>query len=117
MDIAKLNTTAEIEQYVAWAYNFGLRLHTAGPGVPVDPRLPLAVAEPGVLMERAVCVVGDDGLTRQELRRIFKPLSMERFARGLAYLRQQDSVTEQMEMRPNKAGRPQRQLVIRPVSG
>lgn len=73
--------------------------------------LPLAVAEPGPLIERAV-QIADDGLTLQELRDVFDMLSAERLDRGLAFARDAGLIVEQREQRPNRAGRMQEQVVL-----
>ena len=112
MNINDMTTTAEIEAYVGWSYNMGARMLSAAPGETVSGRLPLEVAEVGPLMERSVQVAGSEGLTLQELRRIFAPLGKERFDRGLKFARESGRVTETRESRPNKSGRPQMQVVL-----
>ena len=75
-------------------------------------KLPLAVAEPGPLIERAVVLAGKDGLTLQRARRIFDHLGAERFERGLKFARGAGAIVERMERRPNRAGRLQQQVVF-----
>ena len=75
--------------------------------------LSLDVAEPGPLMTHAVKLAGDDGITLQDLRKVFDSLGKERFDRGVATMRSSGDVTQTSERRPNKAGRPQAQAVFR----
>lgn len=76
-------------------------------------RLPNSVAEPGPLIEHAVRLAGEDGLTLQQMRAVFSRLGKERFDRGLAFARQGGRITEQVEHRPNSTGRLQKQVVLR----
>lgn len=78
----------------------------------VDGRYPLRAAEPGPLMERAVEITGEDGMTLQQLREVFSLLGKERFERGLRFMRDAGEVAEQRERRPNRAGRLQEQVVF-----
>lgn len=82
------------------------------PGLQHSQPLPLSVAEPGPLMERAVQIAGTDGLTLQQLRSVFARLGKERYDRGLAFMRHAGNVTEATERRPNRAGRLQAQVVL-----
>ncbi len=75
--------------------------------------LPLAVAEPGPLMELAVMLAGHDGLTRQQLGEVFAALGAERFDRGIATMRAAGHEQETKERRPNSAGCQQVQVVFR----
>jgi hypothetical protein len=75
-------------------------------------KLPLAVAEPGPLIERAVRIAGTEGLTLQRLRETFDHLGQERLNRGLAWARGARMLDERREMRPNRAGRGQEQVVL-----
>ncbi len=75
-------------------------------------RLPLAIAEPGPLIERAVRLAGPDGLTLQQVREVFAELGSGRLDRGLAFARDAGVVQERRERRPNRAGRPQEQVVL-----
>jgi hypothetical protein len=52
-----------------------------------EPRLPLAVAEPGPLMTQAVGLAGPAGMTLRQLRELFDLLDARRFERGLVQLR------------------------------
>ena len=79
-------------------------------------KLPLAVAEPGPLIEHAVRLAGNDGLTLQEVRQVFELLGTERLERGLALARTAGLIEERREKRPNTAGRLQEQVVLRPVA-
>jgi len=87
--------------------------HTLGFGFEWG-KLPLAVAEPGVLIEQAVKLAGSDGITVQALREVFSLLRAERLERGLAYARGAGLIAERREKRPNRAGRPQEQVVLYP---
>jgi hypothetical protein len=82
-----------------------------------DPSLPLAVAEPGPLIERAVEIAGQDGMTLQQVRALFGRLGKERLERGLDMARVAGRVTEVREKRPNRAGRLQEQVVLRAQDG
>jgi len=99
--------------HVSRAYNMRQRVSEMQPGDRISPALPLPVAEAGPLLERAVAVADGDGLTLQELRRIFRPLGKERWERSLKAARISGNITEAAETRPNKNGRPQRQIVFR----
>ncbi len=74
--------------------------------------LPLAVAEPGPLIEHAVHLAGPEGLTLQQARRVFDHLGKERFDRGLAFARGAGLIHERREKRTNRAGHPQEQVVL-----
>lgn len=78
----------------------------------VDGSYPLRAAEPGPLMEHAVGLSGEDGLTIQQLREVFSVLGKERFDRGLAFMRGVGEVVERRERRPNRAFRLQEQVVF-----
>ena len=82
-------------------------------GVRHEPRLPLAIAEPGPLMAHAVCLAGPAGITIQQLRRLFDLLDTRRFERGLVQLGVDGSVVETREPRPDRAGSIQWQVVFR----
>jgi hypothetical protein len=82
-------------------------------GVRHEPRLPLAVAEPGPLMTHAVSLAGPTGITLQQLRELFDLLDTRRFERGLVQLRAGGRVVEIREPRPNRAGYLQPQVVLR----
>jgi hypothetical protein len=56
-------------------------------GMRPEPRLPLAIAEPGALMTHAVCLAGAAGMTLQQLRELFDLLEPRRYERGLVQLR------------------------------
>ncbi len=77
-------------------------------------RLPLAVAEPGPLIEHAVRLAGQDGLTLQQCRDVFSHMGVERLERGLVFARNAGLVRETPEKRPNRAGRLQEQVVLYP---
>jgi len=86
-------------------------------GVRHEGTLPLAVAEPGPLMTHVVCLAGLEGITLQQLRKLFDLLDdlldKERFERGLVQLRAGGRVVETRELRPNRAGHLQPQVVLR----
>lgn len=78
----------------------------------VDGSYPLHAAEPGPLMEHAVGLSGNDGLTTQQLREVFQVLGKERIERGLTFMRGAGEVVERHEKRPNRIGRQQEQVVF-----
>jgi len=80
-------------------------------------RLPLAVAAPGPLMAHAVALAGPHGITLQQLRTLFERMGVDRFAQGLAQLRDGGQVVETKERRPNRSGRLQQQVVLRIAVG
>ncbi len=82
-------------------------------GVRYEPRLPLAIAEPGPLMTHVVCLAGPAGITLQQLRTLFDLLDTQRFERGLVQLRSGGRVVVTTELRPNRAGDVQPQVVLR----
>ncbi|MDF2740492.1 MAG: hypothetical protein K0S88_1860 [Actinomycetia bacterium] len=82
-------------------------------GVRQEPRLPLAVAEPGPLMTHAVGLAGPAGMTLQQLRELFDLLDKRRFERGLVQLRASGRLVETTELRPSRAGDVQPQAVLR----
>jgi hypothetical protein len=82
-------------------------------GVRAEPRLPLAVAEPGPLMTHAVGLTGPAGIALQQLRELFDLLDSRRFERGLMQLRAGADVVETTEPRPDRAGRVRAQVVLR----
>lgn len=82
-------------------------------GVRSEPRMPLAVAEPGPLTTHAVGLAGPAGITLPQLRELFDLLDTQRFERGLVQLRAGGSVVETTELRPNRAGDVQPQVVLR----
>src|SRR5687768_16053123 len=75
--------------------------------------LPTVVAEPGLLIERAVRLAGSDGLTLQQIRDLFDMLGKERLDRGLEFARGAGLIEETWEKRANRAGRLQGQAVLR----
>jgi hypothetical protein len=82
-------------------------------GVRQEPRLPLAVAEPGPLMTHVVGLAGPAGITLRQLRELFDLLDTRRFERGLAQLRAGGEVVETTEPRPDRAGGVSPQVVLR----
>ncbi len=101
----ELRSLDDIQDFIGQGYGAAGR---AGEGP-----LPLAVAEPGPLMEHAVMLSGADGLTRQQLLSVFERLGKERKERGLKTMEAGDRVSKSQEQRTNRAGRPQRQVVYR----
>jgi hypothetical protein len=70
-----LLTLHDVRNYILDAYyQFA---PSPGGGDPAGP-LPLAVAEPAILMERAVEVSGPDGISAPELRMIFALVDTDR---------------------------------------
>ena len=82
-------------------------------GVRSEPRLPLALAEPGPLMTHVVGLAGPAGMTVQQLRELFDLLDTRRFGRGLVQLRAGGGVVETIEPRLDRAGDVQPQVVLR----
>ena len=81
-------------------------------GMRPEPRLPLAIAEPGALMTHAVCLAGAAGMTLQQLRELFDLLEPRRYERGLVQLRAGGGVVETTELRPDGAGHVRPQVVL-----
>ena len=118
-ELPQLNTLDDVRRFIAEGYraagdpeswqdrerplDFGFE-----PG-----RLPLAVAEPGPLIERAVALAGEEGLTLHQIREVFGPLGRERVDRGLAFVLEAGRIEQSREMRPNRSGRLQDQVVLR----
>lgn len=109
----ELHTLDDVRRFVTGSYAAVMASRESLRGLPPLDRLPLAVAEPGPLMEHAVHLAGTEGVTRQELIEVFSLLGKERCERGLAFLRAGGRVVEATEHRPNSAGRQQAQLVFR----
>ena len=86
-----------------------------GGGRPPGP-LPLAVAEPAILIERAVEVSGPDGISAQELRMIFGLVDTDRYERGLTLARGAGAINNTWEKRPGLTGAPDWQVIFRPMS-
>jgi hypothetical protein len=78
-----------------------------------EPRLPLAVAEPGPLMTHAVGLAGPAGMTLRQLRELFDLLDPRRFERGLVQLRAGGRVVETTAWRPGRAADLELQVVLR----
>ena len=111
---SQLRTLQEVWDYVwsGYAVTIDARRRVML-GVRQEPRMPLAVAEPGPLMTHAVGLAGPAGITLQQLRELFDLLDTQRFERGLVQLRAGGSVVETTELRPNRAGDVQPQVVLR----
>lgn len=73
------------------------------------------VADPSALMLRAVEIAGRDGLTPQQLRDVFGLMGQERYNDALRGVRESGAVAEVNERRPNRVGRLQQQVVLRPT--
>jgi hypothetical protein len=69
--------------------------------------------ELGPLLEEAVVIAGQPGVTGTELRDCFPHHGKERFANALAYMRSSERITETREPRFNRVGRKQPQVVFR----
>jgi hypothetical protein len=110
----KLRTLQDVRDYVwsGYAVTIDARRRVML-GVRYEPRLPLAIAEPGPLMTHAVCLAGPAGITLQQLRELFDLLDSRRFERGLVQLRAGGGVVETTERRPGRAGDVQPQVVLR----
>ncbi len=78
-------------------------------------KTPLAVAEPGPLIEWAVYLAGDDGLTLVEIRNLLNGLGKDRVSRGLEFARGSSVIEASEEARPNAAGQMQSQVVLRAI--
>jgi hypothetical protein len=78
-------------------------------------KLPLSVSECGPLIEHAVSLAGEDGLTIEELRLLFKDVGETRFERGLKFARQSGHLSESKEHRPGLSGNLRRPVVLRAV--
>lgn len=78
----------------------------------IGDRLPSAVAEPGLLMEHAVMLAGESGLTLGQMRAVFGRLGQDRFDKGMATMRAAERITETREVQPNRVGRPRHQVVF-----
>jgi hypothetical protein len=108
--MSDLTTLENIRDYVRCAYQSAV----GGAGwLPTGGPLSPEVAEPAALMSRAVEVAGPAGLTIRQLRDVFDQLGKERFDSGLARMRRFPEIVECKEMRANKAGWLQAQVVLR----
>ena len=58
-------------------------------------------------------LAGPAGMTLQQLRELFDLLEPRRYERGLVQLRAGGDVVETTELRPDRAGRVQPQVVLR----
>lgn len=117
--LSALQSVDDIRMFIAEGYRAsqGLNRRTRSRG-PLEygfewGRLPLSVAEPGPLIEHAVRLSGEDGITLQELRGIFVSLGKDRFERGLRFARDAGLLEECREKRPNRRGHDQQQVVLR----
>lgn len=87
-----------------------------GAGAPAgDPGEHDVFADPAPLMRRAVQVSGDQGVTVQELRRLFHMCGSQRWKRGVARLRDEPGIALAPEERPTAGGFVQTQVVFRAV--
>jgi hypothetical protein len=111
---ARLRTLQDVWDYV-WS-GYAVTVDTRRRvmlGVRSEPRLPLAVAEPGPLMTHAVGLAGPAGMTLRQLRELFDLLDPRRFERGLVQLRAGGRVVETTAWRPNRAGDLELQVMLR----
>jgi hypothetical protein len=110
----QLRTLQDVRDYVwsGYAVTIDARRRVVL-GVRQEPRLPLAVAEPGPLMVHVVCLAGAAGITLRQLREVFDLLDARRFERGLVQLRAGGRVVETIEQRHDQAGGIQPQVVLR----
>jgi hypothetical protein len=111
---AQLRTLQDVWDYVwsGYAVTIDARRRVML-GVRSEPRLPLAVAEPGPLMTHAAGLAGPAGMTLRQLRELFDLLDHRRFERGLVQLRAGGRVIETTEWRPNRTGDLELQVVLR----
>ena len=111
---SQLRTLQDVRDYVwtGYAVTIDARRRVML-GVRQEPRLPLAVSEPGPLMTHAVCLAGAAGITLRQLRELFGLLDIRRFERGLVQLRAGGDIVETTEQRPNRAGSVKLQVVLR----
>lgn len=118
--VDQLQSHAEIERFVLEGYRASgsPRSKWARMGPPLEfgfewGKLPLAVAEPGPLIEQAVKLAGPSGMTLQEIRILLKGLGAERLDRGLRFAREGGNLLEVEETRADRAGRQRKQVVLR----
>jgi hypothetical protein len=111
---AQLRTLQDVWDYVWSGYAVSIdSRRRVMLGVRSEPRLPLAVAEPGPLMAHVVGLAGPAGITLRQLRELFDLLDTRRFGRGLVQLRAGGRVVETTERRPNRGGDLELQVVLR----
>lgn len=77
--------------------------------------LPLEVAEPGPLIEKAIEIADSRGLGIEEARELFHQLDTARFARGIAFAREAGMTEERFEARTGQDGRQRVQSVFYPA--
>ena len=118
-ELTQLNTLDDVRSFIAEGYRAsGDPESWQDRGRPLEfgfewGKLPLAVAEPGPLIERAVALAGEEGLTLHQIREVFGALGRERLDRGLAFVLEAGRIEQSREMRPNRGGRLQDQVVLR----
>jgi hypothetical protein len=110
-----LQSLDDIVLFVADGYGYATGTPAARRGSAGGP-LPVAVSLPGVLLARAVEIAPGDGLTMQDLWRVFARLGKERGEQGLKEMRGSGFASKTRESRPKKNGRTQRQVVFRPAA-
>jgi hypothetical protein len=77
--------------------------------------LPLALAEPGPLMVKAVELAGPDGMTRAALLELFEPVGADRTQRGIDQMRASQRVLTCRVSRSDGVGPRQRLTVYRAI--
>jgi hypothetical protein len=97
-----LDSVKEVADFIAVAY---WRQSRQG-GI-----LPLAVAEPDLLIERTIQLAGEMGITDARLREILKPLAKTRLERGLWRLQEAGIVGQSMGTRTDKQGSLRKQRI------
>jgi hypothetical protein len=118
--VTDLKTMEEVKDFVAEGYRAIYPAHARYGRETLrfgfsHGRLPPAIAEPAPLIEHAVRLAGPDGLTFQQLSKVFDQMGAERLGRGLSAARESGRIEKCIESRPNKAGRAQKQAVLRAV--
>jgi hypothetical protein len=120
VDLRALRTLDDVRDFIREGYRASgdpkSRWNRDSPQLAYDfewGRLPFEVAKPGLLIERAVHLADIDGLTLQQVRDVFEMLGKERLDRGMEFARGAGLIEETWEKRPNRAGRLQRQVVLR----
>lgn len=98
----------EIADYVVSAYRWQRAPRLGG-----TPRLPLGVAVPDPLVERAIGLSGANGITAADLRRGLAALAKDRLEKALWRLEEAGMIARTLELRPDAAGRPRKQVIWR----
>jgi hypothetical protein len=107
-----LRTLDDVRDYIY----FGYREVTPPPSSRRAPvPLPLAVAEPAILIERAVELCAPEGISARELRMVFGLVESDRYERGLALARGAGRIDNTWEKQPAPPDAPGWQLIFRPL--